>query len=77
MYTQLKLYYMLKLRNGTLENYKESDKIFEDDERLYAHLQDIIHLEVTGYSYVDFVNCLDGRKFISRFVFMLTRGAIS
>ena len=33
------------------------------------------HLEVTGYSDFDFASCLDDRKSISGFIFMMAGGA--
>ena len=59
-----------------MESCKEGHKVLQgtNDYMLMHRWAD--YLEVTGYSDVDFVGCMDSRKSTSRYIFMLAGGAI-
>ncbi|XP_059436920.1 secreted RxLR effector protein 161-like [Corylus avellana] len=66
--------------NPGLEHWKAEKKVMrylqgtKDYSLTYKHTD---HLEVVGYSDLDFVGCVDSRKFTSGYIFLLAGGAIS
>ena len=46
----------------------------KDDMLIYRRSD---HLDVIGYSYSDYAGCVDTRKFIYRYLFLLAGGEIS